>query len=181
MRELENTGPRERGTPGFETRDPTINDDAEGRIRLYHQTAHTGGQVTAGHNSKAYCAAFVTFCLRNAGVTGVRGSADINTMRAQFENAGRFHEVPQDRPYDPATDHRPQPGDVIFFRAPNGDQHVGFVVNVESSGAIHTLEGNTWGSSESNAGVMERVHYPTQRHGRHRGERTNILGFGSIE
>jgi V8-like Glu-specific endopeptidase len=171
-------GVREKPNPGYQgpnthTGDPTINDDVEGRIVAYLTDSGVG--AAAGRDNPAYCAAFSMFVLRHAGFTGVRGSASASALRAQFEQAGRFHGVAQDRPYDPARDGRPQPGD-LFFTGPYGREgHVGIVVGVDDNGTLHTLEGNTWGPVETNAGVMERDH-PAARHA----ARFALTGFGSL-
>ena len=153
--------------------DATINDDPEGRIVAYLREC--GLSATTGRHNSAYCAAFTTFALRSGGYTGVRGSAGAGNLRAQFEQAGRYHAVEQSRPYDPAQDFRPRPGDVFFTGSPGRESHAGLVVSVDDNGTLHTLEGNTWSPNETTAGVMERNHAAANK-----GRRYALVGFGSL-
>lgn len=153
--------------------DATINDDPEGRIVAYLREC--GISATPGRHNSAYCAAFTTFALRSGGYTGVRGSAGAGGLRAQFEQAGRYHAVDQGRPYDPAQDFRPRPGDVFFTGTPGHESHAGLVVSVDDNGTLHTLEGNTWSPNETTAGVMERNHPAANK-----GRRYALVGFGSL-
>jgi V8-like Glu-specific endopeptidase len=154
--------------------DPTINSDREGRIVMYLR--ESGVSATQGHANPAYCAAFVTVMLRQAGYRGVPGSASARRLREQFEQAGRFRPVDQTRPYDPRQDFRPQPGDLYFKGRPGAETHVGIVVSVDDDGTLHTMEGNTWGAGgEAQSGVMERSIRSSHGHAR-----ANTVGFGVL-
>jgi hypothetical protein len=190
-------GVRELANPAFDPtkpawrrgNDPTMNDDTEGRIRMYLNGV--GISATAGHHNAACCAAFASFAMRNASLTSINGTGGCGAMRNRFERAGRFVAVPQDAPYRPQPgQYRPQPGDIVFFgRDPAAPEHVGIVVGVDDDGTLHTLEGNTWRGQHNNdasrstlqSGVMERRYPPTVAHGQSRGERQAIIGFGRVE
>ncbi len=87
-------------------------------------------------------------------------SADRRALRRQFERVGRWHGVPQDRPYDPAQgDFVPTAGDIVFFGTDGRENHVPFALRVRRAGAwviIETLEGNTWSGAarESDPGAV---------------------------
>lgn len=169
-------GVREEPNPraGEAGQDPSINSDAEGRIVMYLQECGVG--AAQGQANPAYCAAFATTMLRQAGYRGVNGSASASRLRQQFESAGKFQALDASRPYDPARDYRAQPGDLYFKGAHGHETHVGIVVAVEDNGTLHTIEGNTWGAGgPAQSGVMERTIRPS--HGQ---QRAAIAGFGVL-
>lgn len=169
-------GVREEANPraGESGQDPTINSDSEGRIVMYLQECGVG--AAQGQANPAYCAAFATTMLRQAGYRGVNGSASASRLRQQFESAGKFQLLDASRPYDPARDYRAQPGDLYFKGAHGHETHVGIVVAVEDNGTLHTIEGNTWGAGgPAQSGVMERTIRPS--HGQ---QRAAIAGFGVL-
>ncbi len=95
-----------------------------------------GNGVSYGY---AWCAAFVSWCLRQAGVPVELAKTEISCSRMTnwFKSNSTYHPL--------AEGYTPLPGDIIMFH--NGDNsadHVGLVVGVKD-GKVYTVEGNNGG------------------------------------
>lgn len=114
------------------------------RIREY-RTATAGARDTPG----PWCAYFVSWLAKSAGApigAGGKGTGYVPTLEAWSKQQNRF---------SPGTSSRPNPGDMIIFdwgRDGTAD-HVGIVERVDSSGRIHTIEGNS-------SDMVKRRDYP---------------------
>ena len=113
-------------------------------------------------NGQAYCACFVSYCARAAGIPT---SVIANSINATADDFGvAWHE---------RKDYTPSCGDLIIFdkepynlaapRSAHGD-HVGIVEYVQNN-RVHTIEGNTSNN------CVERCDYPLND--------TNIKGYGT--
>ena len=88
----------------------------------------------------AWCAAFVTWCLRQSGVPASIAASEVSCQR--MTDWYRTHSTYRPR----ASGYTPIPGDIVMFRyGGNTANHVGFVVGVEN-GRLYTVEGNTSGT-----------------------------------
>lgn len=95
-----------------------------------------GNGVSVGY---AWCAAFVTWCLRQSQVPAEVAASEVSCQR--MVEWYRTHSAY----YPRAGGYTPIPGDIIMFRYGSGSaNHVGFVVGVEN-GRVYTIEGNTSG------------------------------------
>lgn len=85
----------------------------------------------------AWCASFVSWCLRQGGVPTEVAVNEISCQR--MSDWYRLHST-----YYRRTDgYTPIPGDIVMFRyGSGGANHVGLVVGVED-GRLYTIEGNT--------------------------------------
>lgn len=94
-------------------------------------TAHTGAGASA-----PWCAAFVSWCARQAKVSTsvVTKTAAVSDLLSQAKSKGRFHYK---------GSYIPSRGD-IFIEKSNGASHTGFVRSATSSGYT-TIEGNSSG------------------------------------
>lgn len=96
----------------------------------------------------AWCAAFVSWCLRQAGVPTSIAVTEVscNRMTEWYRTNSTFH---------PRKDgYQPLPGDIIMFHKGDGKaSHVGLVVGVKE-GDVYTVEGN-------NGGVVGQHMYKT--------------------
>ncbi len=95
-----------------------------------------GNGVSYGY---AWCAAYVSWCLRQSGVPKEIAVTEIscNRMTKWFEANSTFHPL--------SEGYVPLPGDIIMFH--NGDNsadHVGLVVGVKDE-KVYTVEGNSGG------------------------------------
>ena len=87
-----------------------------------------------------WCASFVTFCARQAGIstTAVINSVSCDNFVVNFKNQGRYKTR--------ASGYTPIAGDFIFFLDSGANRtyasHIGIVVGV-SGGKVYTIEGNT--------------------------------------
>ncbi len=87
-----------------------------------------------------WCASFVTFCARQAGIptSAVINSVSCDNFVINFKNASRYKTR--------ASGYKPLTGDLIFFLYPDANRtyasHVGIVVGVKD-GKVYTIEGNT--------------------------------------
>lgn len=104
-----------------------------------------------GRPAEPWCADFVVWIMRKAGITLPSESAYTPAMFAGFGT---------DRHYGTAGI---APGDVVFFDFPDskrGIQHVGLVTGVNVDGSLITIEGNTSsgdsGSQDNGGGVFRR-------------------------
>lgn len=87
----------------------------------------------------AWCAAFVTWCLRQSGVPAEIAASEVSCQR--MTDWYRTHSTYHAR----ASGYTPIPGDIVMFRYGGSTaNHVGFVVGVEN-GRLYTVEGNTSG------------------------------------
>ena len=120
-----------------------------------------------GTDGKAWCAAFVSWCMNQAfgGNTNklnkaLRGgkSASVSTLWDQFKKAG-------------AMSSTPQPGDIVIYKG-NGASHTGLVESVNGN-MITTIEGNTSGGPEfsGNGGMVARKNFDYTTNKR-------VTGFG---
>lgn len=91
-------------------------------------------------SSTPWCACFVSYCLKQAGVSGLR-SASVSGLKTQAESLGI---------YKSKESYLPKPGDV-FIEKGNGASHTGFVVSVDyEKGTFTTCEGNSGNQVKSN-------------------------------
>lgn len=86
----------------------------------------------------AWCATFVSWCLRQAGVSKETAPSNCNCAAwvARFKDMSRFKA---------SGSYTPKTGDIIFFKARGGDSvsgHVGIVLYVRNN-YVYTIEGNT--------------------------------------
>jgi len=96
------------------------------------------GSIDGGYNY-AWCATFVVWCARQAGIDSsiIRGSAGASP-RASCLNV----------PFVSRGQHSPKPGDLAFFKWADLNSeytwdHVGLVESVDPDGTVHTIEGNS--------------------------------------
>lgn len=115
-----------------------------------------------GMNGVAWCAIFVWWCFREAGLSSlIPKTAYTPTFADWFRARGTWGTAPR-------------PGAVVFFDFPNDGvdriSHVGIVEAVNRDGTITTLEGNTSrgtsGSQRDGGGVWRRT------------RKTGITGYG---
>jgi len=84
----------------------------------------------------SWCAAFVSWCLRHAGVPEEDAVTEVSCRRMTdwYRERGAFH--PRESGYTP------KPGDIIMFHDGDGvAHHVGLVLGV-SRGRVHVIDGN---------------------------------------
>ncbi len=89
-------------------------------------------QATAGSGVGPWCAYFVSWAARQAGVPlgdQGQGFGRVDDVWAWAERTGRA---------TPAAGAQPQPGDLIVW-----DEHIGIVESVGADGSINTVEGNS--------------------------------------
>lgn len=113
-----------RGEVGQAEQPPGSNDSP--RIAEYRS-------AVAGAGVGPWCAYFVSWCARQAGVPlGEHGEGfgSVSALWEWAEHSGRAI---------PASAGPPQPGDLIVW----GGEHVGIVESVDPDGTIHTIEGNS--------------------------------------
>ncbi len=93
-----------------------------------------GNGVSYGY---AWCASFVSWCLRQAGVSESVAPTEVSCSRMTnwFE---------ENKAYHPRSDeYTPLPGDIVMFHYGNNiANHVGFVIGVENE-TVYTIEGNS--------------------------------------
>jgi hypothetical protein len=90
-------------------------------------------QATAGSGAGPWCAYFVSWAARNAGVPlGEQGQGfgSVSDVWAWAERSGKA--------IQPGTQ-PPQAGDLIVW----GGRHIGLVESVDADGSVHTIEGNS--------------------------------------
>jgi hypothetical protein len=90
-------------------------------------------QATAGSGVGPWCAYFVSWAARNAGVPigdQGQGFGAVSDVWAWAQRSGKAIE-PGTQP--------PQPGDLLVW----GGRHIGLVESVDAAGSIHTIEGNS--------------------------------------
>lgn len=101
----------------------------------YVEYNRVGGKL-AGNYGYAWCAAFVSWCLRQASVpTDVAGTEiSCPRMTRWYRNRNIFY--PRESGYSPVL------GDIIMFTEGGDSSHVGFVIGVKD-GRVYTVEGNS--------------------------------------
>jgi hypothetical protein len=113
-----------RGEVGQAEQPPGSNDSP--RIAEYRS-------AVAGAGVGPWCAYFVSWCARQAGVPLGEHGEGFGSVSALYEWAERSGRA------IPASEGPPQPGDLIVW----GGEHVGIVEAVDPDGTIHTIEGNS--------------------------------------
>jgi hypothetical protein len=113
-----------RGEVGQAEQPPGSNDSP--RIAEYRS-------AVAGAGVGPWCAYFVSWCSRQAGVPLGEHGEGFGSVSALYEWAERSGRA------IPASAGPPQPGDLIVW----GGEHVGIVEAVDPDGTIHTIEGNS--------------------------------------
>ena len=104
--------------------------------RLYGKLDNGEGNGTS--YGYAWCAAFVSWCLRQAGVPEATATTEVSCPRfivfLESRNAYRIRE----------SGYSPLPGDLIFFKSANSgatSTHIGIVRGTDGA-AVYTVEGN---------------------------------------
>ena len=126
-----------KGEVGVAEQPPGSNDSP--RIAQYRQ-------ATAGSGVGPWCAYFVSWAARQAGVPlgdAGQGFGRVDDVYAWAQRTGKAI---------PAGQGKPQAGDLIVW-----DEHIGVVDSVDPDGTIHTIEGN---SSDQ---VSQRTYAPGAR------------------
>ena len=105
-----------------------------------------------GYEKAAWCAMFVSWCARQAGISQER------ILYHAYTVYGVNWFLEQDRAYTRQQvadgEYIPQPGDIVYFKSKrNGDKvnHVGIVVKYED-GVLYAVEGNTNDTAYSTTG-----------------------------
>lgn len=96
------------------------------------------------HNFQPWCGSFLMWCANKAGVT-IPSVVSVIKGEAKFKELGQSHKTPQ-------------VGDLAFFNFTRGTlpQHVGLVVEINSTGGLICIEGNTSSKNQSNGGQVEK-------------------------
>ncbi len=105
--------------------------------RIYGKLDNGEGNGTS--YGYAWCAAFVSWCLRQAGVPAAVAVTEVSCSRMTnwYKANSTFHPL--------ADGYTPLPGDIIMFHKGDGSaSHVGLVVGVKE-GDVYTVEGNNGG------------------------------------
>lgn len=144
---------------------PTVLDVARRQIGTVEQppgSNRTPYGAAYGMDGAAWCAMFVWWCFRTAGLSAlIPKSAYTPTLADWFRKRGQWGTVPR-------------PGALVFYDFPNDGvdriSHVGLVESVNPDGSIVTIEGNTSsgtaGSQRDGEGVWRRT------------RRGGIVGYG---
>jgi hypothetical protein len=100
------------------------------------------------HNFQPWCGSFLMWCAKKSGVTIPNVVSVIDGMEA-FRQMDRLRD-------------KPRVGDLAFFNFSRGSipQHVGLVVEVNSTSAITCIEGNTSSKNQANGGQVEKKPRP---------------------
>ncbi|MGW4716975.1 CHAP domain-containing protein [Nocardia sp. NPDC004260] len=130
-----------------------------------HEFADPGaGTKYAEGAEEAWCADFVSWVLREAGVplanpnSGSWRIPGVYTLREYYESVGRF--VPS------GSNYRPRTGDVLLYGEPSPfGQHTNIVLRVEG-GQVTTIGGNEYGEVRIHRFVL--------------GDMTGVVGFGRL-
>ena len=101
------------------------------------------------HNFQPWCGSFLMWCAKKSGVS-IPNVVSVIEGQAKFKELGQLHK-------------KPQVGDLAFFNFTRGTtpQHVGLVVEVNQTGVITCVEGNTSAKNQSNGGQVEKKARPT--------------------
>lgn len=113
--------------------------------------------------STAWCAAFVSWCAKEAGIdeSVIPHTASVSFFLEYFQKAGTFHSI--------TSNYIPSPGDLIIWKA-RGRSHIGIVKEFdENTGVLKTVEGNS-----SNAVRINTYQYSNLEAG-------GVVGFASQE
>lgn len=165
------------------------------------ETGTVGGKKYIGSTGKHWCAAFVTWNLKNVSIDGVGTIYSVFTKEGNITSdylaSGTTKECYEhsNLNFYPSKqyggNYTPKKGDIIYFWYPstNGGQywdrniehvkvsstyaidHVGLVDYVDSSGKVHTVEGNTGGTGNPNTNRVGQNSYSLSYDG--------ILGYCS--
>lgn len=117
------------------------------RVEQYLASVGLGG-------GQPWCAAFVSWCLRQAGVTVEPFTGDTWTIEDWARSKGELFNADLARPQ------APQRGDVFLLLSASTGRptHTGFVEYVSSNGTFGSIEGNTGGSSDTDGdGVFRKT------------------------
>jgi hypothetical protein len=90
--------------------------------------------ATAGSGIGPWCAYFVSWAAKNAGVPlgeAGQGFGSVAAVASWAQRTGRWNPAASGQP--------PQAGDLVVW----GGQHIGIVESVDADGKIHTIEGNS--------------------------------------
>lgn len=92
----------------------------------YDSNGHTKYGIWCGYPSAQWCAAFISWCANQVGISVTSNPKEINVsgMKTYFKNADRFYSTPQR-------------GDIAIMSG-----HVGIVTDVQGD-KVYTVEGNT--------------------------------------
>ncbi len=127
----------------------------------YVEYNYANRETMDGGGSYYWCASFVTFCARQAGIptSTIINSVSCDNFVVSFKNASRYKTR--------ASGYTPVAGDLIFFLYSGSNRtyasHVGIVVGVKD-GRVYTIEGNT------TRDMVNRRSYPLTN--------TSIVGYG---
>ncbi|MBI5496959.1 MAG: peptidoglycan-binding protein [Deltaproteobacteria bacterium] len=131
-------GPGPVNQPGGSGAGRAALDSARSQLGVREATGNNDGvpaQRYAGGRREPWCADFVSWNFRQTGHPlpgNQRMLASVQYMEDTMKQNGKWF----------SKSHTPQPGDIIFFRWPDGGRHVGIVESV-SGGRVNTVEGNT--------------------------------------
>jgi hypothetical protein len=90
--------------------------------------------ATAGSGIGPWCAYFVSWAAKNAGVPlgeAGQGFGSVSAVSAWAQRTGRWSPAASGTP--------PQAGDLVVW----GGRHIGIVESVDAGGQVHTIEGNS--------------------------------------
>ena len=113
--------------------------------------------------STAWCAAFVSWCAKEAGIdeSVIPHTAAVSVFLEYFKKIGTFQSI--------TSNYKPSPGDLIIWKA-HGRSHIGIVKEFdEATGILTTVEGNS-----SNAVRINTYQYSNLEAG-------GVVGFASQE
>lgn len=97
---------------------------------------HEGNGVSYGYE---WCAAFVSWCLRQAGVP-----RDVAVTEISCGRMTRWYESEEGASFFLKDKYSPLPGDIIMFADDDSPSHVGLVLG-KKDGKVYTIEGNNGG------------------------------------
>ena len=100
------------------------------------------------HNFQPWCGSFLMWCAHKAGVS-IPSVVSVSEGMEAFKQMDRLRD-------------KPRVGDLAFFNFTRGaiPQHVGLVIQVNSTSAITCIEGNTSSKNQSNGGQVEKKPRP---------------------
>lgn len=116
-----------------------LNQSGSGNYVEYNY-ANRDTYSAGGSYSYAWCASFVTWCARQAGIptSAIMNSVSCDSFVANFKSKSQYKTR--------ASGYVPTAGDLIFYKSSDSDRtyasHVGIVVGTDGSN-VYTIEGNT--------------------------------------
>lgn len=119
---------------------------------------HNPFGVEVGNDGQPWCASFVTWCWRHAGLTPLPDVGNGGPNRFTFCPSA----VNYARTHDQAVGD-PKPGDIVLYdwEGDGTSDHVGLIEDVLPDGRLKTIEGNTSpddrGSQSDGGGVFRKV------------------------